>query len=81
MKGHAVWKEAVVLRRMGNRGETLKFGIKRVDKGQISCQYKMRVFSIYDLNIGNKNMKTRSFNEEAKTLECYRRQIHKSPFQ
>ena len=42
MKGHAVWKDAVVLHRMGNPGETLNFGIKRVDKGQISCQYKMQ---------------------------------------
>ena len=38
----SVWKEAVVLRRMGNPDETLKFGIERVDKGQISCQYKMQ---------------------------------------
>ena len=35
----SVWKEAVVLRRMGNPGETLKFGIKRVDKGQICLLY------------------------------------------
>ena len=38
----SVCKEAVVLLRMENRGETLKFGIERVDKGQISCQYKMQ---------------------------------------
>ena len=40
----SVCKEAVVLLRMENRGETLKFGIKRVDKGQVSCQYKMQKF-------------------------------------
>ena len=38
----SVSKEVVVLRRMANPGETLKLGIKRVDKGQISCQHKMQ---------------------------------------
>ena len=40
----SVCKEAVVLLRMENRGETLKFGIERVDKAQVSCQYKMQKF-------------------------------------